>query len=150
MKVQDKFYFAAANAFHRCYSPKNKRYSRYGGRGITVQFASRDELADYIRELPGYEQGKTLDRIDNDGNYAPGNLRWATISEQNANTGMRSNNTSGIKGLSRHSNGKGWAVKIAREGHEVRKSFADNKFGGTEQARLVAISYLEELRNQPN
>lgn len=70
----------------RCYNPKNKYYKSYGGRGIKVcqewlhDFAAFQK---YISALPGYgEPGLTLDRIDNDGDYMPGNVRWATAKEQ--------------------------------------------------------------------
>jgi hypothetical protein len=147
MKPQDKFYFTAANAFHRCYSPKNKRYSRYGGRGITVEFGTIGEFAEYLRnELPGYASGMTLDRRDNDGNYARGNLQWATRQEQNSNRGIPSTNTSGVKNVRRQSSGRGWEVLLWRDGRVTSKSFADKKFGGTELAKQAAVLYLEELK----
>jgi AP2 domain len=145
MKARDKFYITACNAFARCYKPNHKYYSLYGGRGIRVEFDSIVEFADYLQELPGYEPGKSLDRVDNDGNYEPGNLRWATKYEQEANKGIRKDNTSGIKYLGRMSSRKCWRVKFVREGRESCKTFSDSKFGGTEEAKQAAIAYLEEL-----
>jgi hypothetical protein len=140
-----KFYRIAGSAYDRCYNPKNKRYPRYGGRGITVEFASRGEFADYIKELPGYTLGMSLDRIDNDGNYARNNLRWASHSEQNTNKGMMVTNKSGIKYLSRGRTGSGgWRVQIARNGQVTCKSFSDSKFGGEEESKQAAIAFIEE------
>lgn len=69
----------------RCNNPKNPGYRGYGGRGIKVD--SRWEnlhvfLADVEREIGPRPEGMSLDRKDNDGNYEPGNIQWATASEQ--------------------------------------------------------------------
>lgn len=77
----------------RCYNPKSNGYKYWGGRGIKMYAAwINDPLAfcEYISKLPHFgESGRTLDRIDNDGDYVPNNLRWATKSEQNANKRYR-------------------------------------------------------------
>jgi len=70
----------------RCFNPKDKNYHNYGGRGITVcESWSEDfgKFRDYMESLP--KDGHTVDRINNDGNYEPGNVRWATVSMQNSN-----------------------------------------------------------------
>lgn len=65
----------------RCEDPKNPAYPDYGGRGISVCPAWHDIKA-FITDLPpGYFEGAEIDRIDNDGNYEPGNVRWATRSQ---------------------------------------------------------------------
>lgn len=69
----------------RCLKPHSKDYPRYGGRGITVYpewAASFKAFYKYIGPRP---EGTTLDRIDPDGNYEPGNVRWATVMEQAQN-----------------------------------------------------------------
>jgi hypothetical protein len=71
----------------RCLSPKHKDYPSYGGRGIGIYepwINDRRAYENYILETLGPKPSPkhSLDRIDNDGNYEPGNLRWATPSEQ--------------------------------------------------------------------
>lgn len=74
----------------RCTNPKSGSYDRYGGRGISMCEEWRHDLPafyDYVSALPHCgEKGYSLDRINNDGNYEPGNLRWATSKEQQRNT----------------------------------------------------------------
>ena len=75
----------------RCYRSTHPEYHRYGGRGITMfEEWIGDFIAFYkwLRSNIGLKpsQEYTLDRIDNDGNYEPGNLRWATRVEQVRNS----------------------------------------------------------------
>lgn len=70
----------------RCCDPRVAHYPRYGGRGISVCEKWREGFANFYADMGRRPSPKhSLDRIDNDGNYEPGNCRWATWSEQRRN-----------------------------------------------------------------
>lgn len=69
----------------RCNSKTHHAYARYGGRGITV--CDRwDDFRNFFEDMGERPTGKTLDRINNDGNYEPANCRWATRKKQSNNS----------------------------------------------------------------
>lgn len=65
----------------RCRNPKHHAYHNYGGRGIQVS-PLWDNFPRFISDVGERPPGLTLDRIDNNGNYEPGNIRWATKKQQ--------------------------------------------------------------------
>lgn len=74
----------------RCHTVTHAYYRLYGSRGISVCAAWRESFVQfeaYVTQLDFFgEAGRSLDRIDNDGNYEPSNVRWATPAEQLRNT----------------------------------------------------------------
>lgn len=84
-----KIYKCWDNMRNRCLNPNATGYKNWGGRGISIYpewVHSFDAFYNYVSKLPHFgENGRTLDRINNDGNYEPNNLRWATRYEQTHN-----------------------------------------------------------------
>lgn len=97
-RMKHRLYPRYRNMINRCYNVKSPRYGDWGGRGISVHpewknlMDGFEKFAAYMEALPNaYGKGLSMDRIDNDGNYEPGNLRWANGTTQNRN---RRNNKS--------------------------------------------------------
>lgn len=76
-------YQAYNNAKDRCTNPSDKGYKNYGGRGIKFKFSTFSKFLSEVGTRPTPEH--SIDRINNDGHYESGNLRWATRLQQRHN-----------------------------------------------------------------
>jgi DNA-binding XRE family transcriptional regulator len=86
MAFDERTYNSWRNMVQRCHNPADKKYRWYGGRGIVVCDRWRS-LQNFLADMGERPEGKTIHRLDNDGNYEPGNCSWATRAEQDAHRG---------------------------------------------------------------
>jgi len=84
---KSKEYSAWGDIKRRCFNENAPNYSYYGGRGITMHPDWVNDFAAFYAHIGPAPDGPrmSVDRIDNNGNYEPGNVRWATPAEQVAN-----------------------------------------------------------------
>ncbi len=124
---------------NRCNNPKATGYQDYGGRGIKIcdeWDKSFTAFLNHIGEKPSPRH--SIDRIDVNGNYEPGNVRWATRWTQNINQRLRKDNKSGYKGVSWETESGKWVVQMTLS--NGRKKFGRyNSLG----AAVVARKKLE-------
>jgi len=84
-KAHSPEYKAWDNARSRCYREVDRKFPLYGGRGIKMCDRWISSFANFFSDMGPRPEGYTLDRKDSDGDYEPGNCRWATPTQQNRN-----------------------------------------------------------------
>jgi hypothetical protein len=110
----------------RCLNKNNKRYNDYGGRGITIHGQWLDSFDHFYTDMGKRPAGYSLDRIDNDKNYEPGNCKWSTKSEQQNNKReYNSSSKSGHKGISLHRQTGHWQAAYKNKYIGLYKSIDD-------------------------
>lgn len=110
----------------RCYAKNNISYKNYGDRGIKVCNRWKNSFKNFLDDMGDKPSIKhTLDRKNNDGDYSPGNCRWATKSEQSQNRNMQKNNTSGYIGVYTTKNGKYYADIVINGSYKYLGTFED-------------------------
>ncbi len=124
----------------RCTAEHNPGYKNYGGRGIIMCGKWINDFKafyDYVVSLPNaMKHGYSIDRIDNDGNYEPGNIRWANRHLQKTNQRKYSNNTSGYIGVFWYRKYNKWQAQISVNGKQINLGYSNT------------ISEAVELRNK--
>lgn len=92
-------YMAWKSIKNRCYRTGNPQYKNYGERGITMCCLWKNSFSEFFAHVGNRPaQNMSIDRIDPDGNYEPGNVRWADRQTQARNKGDR-NSVTGIRGV---------------------------------------------------
>lgn len=120
--VHSKEYKSLDAAKQRCFNQNCKNYKLYGARGITVDssWLGPSGFDNFYKELGDCPKGYTLDRIDVNGNYEPGNCRWADPRTQACN--KRTNlKTPGV--YSRKTTVGKWTAHITFHGKRISKTF---------------------------
>lgn len=74
-----------SNMKQRCLNKRNAQFKYYGARGISVCEKWINSFDAFLADMGERPAGKTIDRINNDGNYEPVNCRWITLAEQQTN-----------------------------------------------------------------
>lgn len=119
----------------RCLNRNNGHYTNYGGRGITVCDRWRDSFEAFLHDMGVRPTAQhTLERINNAGNYEPGNCRWATRAEQQANT--RATRLATISGNTRPV--RTWALALGVAPSTVY--YRIRRLGMTPEAAILAGS----------
>jgi hypothetical protein len=126
--AKTKAYTTWSNVKSRCTNPKSSHFEHYGRRGIKMCARWIDSFENFLEDMGDRPPGMTIERINNDGDYEPGNCRWASHKEQMNNTrGNRFLTFNGItKTISQwaisiglHPNGlakrleRGWTLQLA-------------------------------------
>jgi len=137
-KTKTSAYTTWQGMIQRCHNPNHASYYKYGARGITVCSKWKQSFSEFFLDMGEPPIGKSLDRIDNNGNYEPVNCRWATPHEQSLNTRMNKRNTSGVTGVSWSKIAKKWQVTYCKKHY----GFFEDIEKPIEKRKLVEASNL--------
>jgi hypothetical protein len=114
----------------RCTNPRRKNFAHYGGRGITV--CDRwQSFENFLADMGERPPGTSLDRINGDGNYEPGNCRWSTRVEQMSNVRRNHLLTVGGETLTVTAWSRRTGIGVATITQRIRLGWAPERVVGT-------------------
>ena len=124
-------------AKQRCTNPKSQRWYTHGARGIKFLFKS---FAEFYAEIgPRLSPEHSLERVDNNGNYEVGNIKWATRSEQQKNKRFFG------KGYSWSASQEKWHAHIMHRGTEIWLGVFEKEAEAKKAVLMARITLLKEL-----
>ena len=137
-----RMYDTWLNMLDRCYNKNFKRFNDYGGRGIMVctEWLDIKNFVDWVDNKSNWEEGLTLDRIDNDKGYSPDNCTFSTKTIQSINQRKRSTNTSGYVGVSWEAKVSKWRARVTM----FKKEKHIGTFNTKEEAVQARDNYIIE------
>lgn len=112
---------------NRCYNKNVMQYKNYGGRGIKVCNKWKEDFIEFYKDVGEAPKRKTLDRINNNGNYEPGNVKWSTPKQQCRNkTNNKKINGKCLTQIDKELGGKNGLVgKRLKRGWEVNRAITE-------------------------
>jgi hypothetical protein len=121
----------------RCYNDQDKKWDRYGGRGIKIQHDWIDSFEAFYRDMGPKPRGMTIDRINTNGDYTKDNCRWATQKTQQNN---RTNNKILVV------NGEAMTMQLASEKYGISSDKVQQRLkrGWTEMQALSLENHIRK------
>lgn len=144
-KYNTKIYAIYNSIKDRCFNENNERYHKYGGRGITICDEWKNSFqAFYNWSIKhGYEDGLSIDRIDNDGDYEPSNCRWISLGLQQHNKGIQINNQSGVTGVCYDNTRKRWRAYIKVNNKPIHLGYYNDIDSATRVRKDAEVKYWQ-------
>ena len=153
-KAGTSIYVVWTNIKHRCYNPKDKDFHNYGGRENPIILSNEFRNSfkcfyDYVSTLDNFGvKGYTLDRINTDGHYERGNLRWANRTVQSLNKRITGKNKSGYIGVYYSTRSKKWVSSITLERKTHHLGYYNNAFDAHLAREAFINDYYPTLSNK--